>query len=105
MSSDAEIWRTARDLINERGEKRAEQFAKAQVDEMFETGNFVGHLLWRRILKAVRGVSKAAQPTAASTPKPPAANPAGTATSLAAGPRVVRRVTTLRVSRLSGRSR
>ena len=25
MSSDAEIWRTARDLISERGEKRAEQ--------------------------------------------------------------------------------
>ena len=100
MSSDAEIWRTARDLISERGEKRAEQFAKSQVDEMFESGNFVGHLLWRRILKAVRGVSKSAQPTPAAASKPVPAKPAAVA-----APRMVRRITTLRISRLTGRSR
>jgi len=101
MSSDAEIWRTARDLISERGEKRAEQFAKSQVDEMFESGNFVGHLLWRRILKAVRGVSKSAQPAPAPAPKPMPVKPA----AAVAAPRVVRRITALRISRLTGRSR
>ena len=65
MTSDADIWRAARDLIADHGALRAERHAKMRVDEMFSSGNFVGHLLWRRILKAVRGLnaqSSAAKP-------------------------------------------
>jgi len=57
MTTDADIWRAARDLIADHGARRAESHAAAQVDEMFSTGNFVGHLLWRRILKAIRGLN------------------------------------------------
>lgn len=57
MTTDADIWRAARDLIADHGARRAETHAAAQVDEMFSTGNFVGHLLWRRILKAIRGLN------------------------------------------------
>lgn len=63
MSSDAEIWRAARDLIADHGNAdRAERHALSQVDEMFAAGNFVGHLLWRRILKAVRGLKRQSLP-------------------------------------------
>lgn len=62
MTTDGEIWRAARDLINDHGPRHAEAHAQAQVDEMFSAGNFVGHLLWRRILKAVQGLSQAAAP-------------------------------------------
>src|SRR3546814_17711682 len=44
MTSDAEIWRTARDLIAEQGAKRAEAYAKKQIDEMASSANFVGNL-------------------------------------------------------------
>jgi hypothetical protein len=57
MTTDADIWRAARDLIADHGARRAETHAAAQVDEMFSSGNFVGHLLWRRILKAIRGLN------------------------------------------------
>ncbi|WP_428246883.1 hypothetical protein [Ferrovibrio sp.] len=57
MTSDADIWRAARDLIADHGARHAEVHAAARVDEMFSSGNFVGHLLWRRILKAVRGLN------------------------------------------------
>lgn len=59
MTSDAEIWRAARDLIADHGPRHAEAVAAERVDEMFSSGNFVGHLLWRRILKAVRGMAHA----------------------------------------------
>lgn len=59
MTSDAEIWRAARDLIADHGARGAEAVAVERVDEMFSSGNFVGHLLWRRILKAVRGMAHA----------------------------------------------
>ncbi|MBP6819744.1 hypothetical protein V6B08_19020 [Ferrovibrio sp. MS7] len=57
MTSDADIWRAARDLIADHGARHAEVHAASRVDEMFSSGNFVGHLLWRRILKAVRGLN------------------------------------------------
>lgn len=63
MTTDADIWRAARDLIADHGPRRAESHAAAQVDEMFSSGNFVGHLLWRRILKAVRGLNAQSTPT------------------------------------------
>lgn len=67
MSSDAEIWRAARDLITDHGGAvRAERHAMKQVDEMFSTGNFVGHLLWRRILKAIRGMNRQGPAAAAA---------------------------------------
>lgn len=59
MTSDADIWRAARDLIADHGARGAEAMAVERVDEMFSSGNFVGHLLWRRILKAVRGMAHA----------------------------------------------
>ncbi|MBX3456668.1 hypothetical protein [Ferrovibrio sp.] len=61
MTSDADIWRAARDLIADHGARGAEAVAVERVDEMFSSGNFIGHLLWRRILKAVRGMAQARQ--------------------------------------------
>src|SRR3546814_2839017 len=57
MTSDAEIWRTARDLIAEQGAKRAEAYAKKQIDEMASSANFVGNLVWRRIHRAIKGLN------------------------------------------------
>lgn len=60
MTSDAEIWRTARDLIAELGPRRAEAHAKKQIDEMASSANFVGNLVWRRIHRAVKGLNSSA---------------------------------------------
>lgn len=68
MSSDAEIWRAARDLIADHGPRRAESHANRQLTEMTLSSNFAGMLVWRRILRAVKGLT-------ASAPKKPAARP------------------------------
>jgi len=57
-SSDAEIWRTARDLIADYGARGAEAHANRQLTEMTLGNNFVGMLVWRRILRALKGLSK-----------------------------------------------
>jgi hypothetical protein len=57
-SSDAEIWRTARDLIADYGIRGAEAHANRQLAEMTLGNNFVGMLVWRRILRALKGLSK-----------------------------------------------
>lgn len=66
MSSDAEIWRAARDLIAEQGSRRAEAHAWRQINEMATSGNFAGNLVWRRIHRAIKrlngGADKAASP-------------------------------------------
>jgi hypothetical protein len=56
MSSDAEIWRAARDLIADKGARRAEAYARQQMDGMASSGNFAGNLVWRRIHRAVKGL-------------------------------------------------
>ena len=65
MSSDAEIWRAARDLIAEQGSRRAEAHAYRQMNEMASSGNFVGNLLWRRIHRAIKGLNSGAEKAAA----------------------------------------
>ena len=60
MTSDAEIWRAARDLIAEQGPRRAEAYAKKQIDEMASGGNFAGNLVWRRIHRAIKGLNSSA---------------------------------------------
>jgi len=57
MTSDAEIWRAARDLIAEQGGRRAEAYARKQIDEMAASANFPGNLVWRRIHRAVKGLN------------------------------------------------
>lgn len=57
MSSDAEIWRAARDLIADYGPRRAESHANKQLTEMTLSSNFAGMLVWRRILRAVKGLT------------------------------------------------
>lgn len=60
MSSDAEIWRTARDLIADYGARGAEAHANRQLAEMTVGNNFVGMLVWRRIIRALKSLSKPA---------------------------------------------
>lgn len=57
MSSDAEIWRAARDLVADYGARRAEAHANKQLTEMTLSNNFAGMLVWRRILRAVKGLT------------------------------------------------
>lgn len=57
MTSDAEIWRVARDLIAEQGPRRAEAYANKQANEMASSGNFAGNLIWRRIHRAIKGLN------------------------------------------------
>lgn len=68
MTSEAEIWRAARDLIAERGSRRAEAHAYQQISEMAASGNYPGNLVWRRIHRAIKGLNgsagKAAAPAA-----------------------------------------
>lgn len=59
MSSDAEIYRAARDLIADYGARGAESHANRQLTEMTLGNNFVGMLVWRRILRAVKGMNSA----------------------------------------------
>ncbi|WP_300296717.1 hypothetical protein [Ferrovibrio sp.] len=65
MSTDAEIWRAARDLIADHGPRRAESHATKVLAEMTLGGDFAGTLVWRRILRAVKGLN-------ANGPKPAA---------------------------------
>jgi len=65
MTSDAEIWRAARDLIAERGSRRAEAHAYQQISEMAASGNYPGNLIWRRIHRAIKGLNGGAEKTAA----------------------------------------
>jgi hypothetical protein len=65
MTSDAEIWRAARDMIAEQGARRAEAFARKQIDEMASGGNFAGNLIWRRIHRAIKRLSAGATPASA----------------------------------------
>jgi hypothetical protein len=58
-SSDAEIYRTARDLIADYGARGAEAHANRQLTEMTLGNNFVGMLVWRRILRALKGMNTA----------------------------------------------
>jgi hypothetical protein len=64
MTSDAEIWRAARDLIAEQGARRAEAYARKQIDEMASSANFAGNLVWRRIHRAIKGLNAGAGATA-----------------------------------------
>ncbi|MFN4310798.1 MAG: hypothetical protein ACK4FK_09430 [Ferrovibrio sp.] len=57
MNSDAEIWRAARDLIADYGPRRAETHATKVLAEMTLGGDFAGTLVWRRILRAVKGLN------------------------------------------------
>jgi hypothetical protein len=65
-SSDAEIWRTARDLIADYGARGAESHANRQLTEMTLGSNFVGVLVWRRILRAIKGMNTAGAGSATS---------------------------------------
>ncbi|MEK9969278.1 MAG: hypothetical protein VW600_09085 [Ferrovibrio sp.] len=65
-SSDAEIYRTARDLIADYGARGAEAHANRQLTEMTLGNNFVGMLVWRRILRALKGMTVAGSTAAAS---------------------------------------
>lgn len=65
-SSDAEIYRTARDLIADYGARGAESHANRQLTEMTLGSNFVGMLVWRRILRAVKGMNSASASSTAS---------------------------------------
>lgn len=62
MVNNSEIWGIARDLIGNLGAKGAEREASRKVDEAMQKADFVQHLIWRRILKAVRGVNSMARP-------------------------------------------
>ncbi|MFN4278470.1 MAG: hypothetical protein ACK4FJ_19415 [Ferrovibrio sp.] len=57
MNSDAEIWRAARDLIADHGPRHAETHATKVLAEMTLGGDFAGTLVWRRILRAVKGLN------------------------------------------------
>lgn len=60
MTNDAEIWRVARDLIADHGARRAEAHANRQLTEMTLSNDFAGILVWRRVLRAVKGLSASA---------------------------------------------
>lgn len=66
-SSDAEIYRTARDLIADYGARGAESHANRQLVEMTLGSNFVGMLVWRRILRAVKGMNSVGAGRSASS--------------------------------------
>lgn len=57
MNSDADIWRAARDLIADHGPRGAETHANQNLAEMTLSNNFAGTLVWRRILRAVKGLN------------------------------------------------
>jgi hypothetical protein len=65
-SSDADIYRTARDLIADYGARGAEAHANRQLTEMTLGNNFVGMLVWRRILRALKGMNAVNSSSAAS---------------------------------------
>ncbi|WP_298727858.1 hypothetical protein [uncultured Ferrovibrio sp.] len=67
MTTDAEIWRAARDLIAEQGPHRAEAYAYRQINEMATSGNFAGNLVWRRIHRAIKGLNNSASKAASAT--------------------------------------
>ncbi|MFN3398728.1 MAG: hypothetical protein ACK4Z4_00165 [Ferrovibrio sp.] len=66
-SSDAEIYRTARDLIADYGARGAESHANRQLTEMTLGSNFVGMLVWRRILRAIKGMNTASASSSAAS--------------------------------------
>ena len=56
---EIDVWRSARLLINQHGE-RAELAAAGRVDDMIAHGNPTGEATWKRILAAVRELLKGA---------------------------------------------
>lgn len=68
-SSDAEIYRTARDLIADYGARGAESHANRQLTEMTLGSNFVGMLVWRRILRAIKGMNTVSAPPRSAAPR------------------------------------
>ncbi|WP_341702754.1 hypothetical protein [Ferrovibrio sp.] len=67
MTTDAEIWRAARDMIAEQGARRAEAYARRQIDEMASGGNFAGNLVWRRIHRAIKRLNGTTAASAAGS--------------------------------------
>ncbi len=52
MTSDLDIWRSAKLLVNQHGDD-AQIHAAMRVDAMLEAGHMDGRAVWQRILAAV----------------------------------------------------
>ncbi len=58
MISDLDIYRSAKALIDERGEFEAELHAAQRADELLEAGDMDGRRVWHRVLEAVQELAK-----------------------------------------------
>ena len=61
LTSDPEIFRAAKLLIDEFG-KQASLRAAVQADDLLEGGDLLGSVAWRRILGAVKELSRGKRP-------------------------------------------
>ena len=61
MTSDLDIYRTARMLINEHGEEASIE-AAMRADKQLKAGDLDGQAVWLRVLKAVKELQATSKP-------------------------------------------
>jgi hypothetical protein len=61
MTSDPDIYRAAKLLIDQRGPK-AGDFAAGRADLLLEEGDMDGAMVWRRILEAIDELQRGLKP-------------------------------------------
>ena len=57
MTTDLDIYRSARTLINQHGED-ATIHAATRADELLEAGDLDGLAVWKRVLKAIKEIQR-----------------------------------------------
>ena len=58
MTSDLDIYRSAKALIDQHGEFEAELHAAQRADELLEAGDMEGRRVWLRVLEAAQELAK-----------------------------------------------
>ena len=62
MTSDLDIYRTAKARIRQHGEQRAELHAATRADELLEADDMDGRRVWLRVLEAVQELTSKEPP-------------------------------------------
>jgi len=62
VTSDIDIYRSAKALIDQHGEFEAELHAAQRADELLEAGDMDGRRVWLRVLEAVRELTSKEPP-------------------------------------------
>ncbi len=58
MTTDLDVYRSAKALIDQHGEFEAELHAAQRADELLEAGDMDGRRVWLRVLEAVQELAK-----------------------------------------------